>query len=697
MLHFSQNRPQSSVTFSHFNRKGWSLFACLGREVRIVALSVATLGTATPRLAAQTVRHAEGKDLAGTIEDVVLDEATAVASRTPLAADVAARQVVTLRRDDLAAAGITSINDILKLCAGVDVRQRGGFGVQTDVSIDGGTFDQITIMVNGVAITNPQTGHNAADFPVNLQDILAIEVLEGGASRVLGTQAFAGAINIVTRGTQLSDKGCPWDADLRLAGGSYGTVTTEGRAGWQTTLAPGHRFGTSLSGSYRRSDGAVTNGDFDGGKAFWQGTYTAPRLRLEAQFGITGQDFGANTFYSGAYPNQWEATRRYLTSLRGEWSGRIHITPQVSWMRNYDHYQLTRGTTAGENFNRTDVLTLGVGAWTKWALGRTALGVEWRRESLYSRNLGRPIDESEWISVPGQEGLKYNKHDGRHNLSLYAEHNVVLRDWTLSAGVMAVRNDAVDHSFRWYPGIDIAYRPGTHWRLYLSAGSAMRLPTFTDLYYKSPTQEGNVGLRPERSTNVRLGAAFSHKGLRADIRAFYNHGTDMIDWVMRSAEDKYHAANFQLDTYGIGATVVTDFESLVGKTSWFKRLRIDYTWLTQNRRDDQPYFKSNYAMEYLRHKFVVTLDHRIVSRLGASWTLRVQEREGAFLEYNNAVSTGVLKPYGTHAGLDLKLHWSHPHYSLFVEGSNLTGHRYYDLANVLQPGTTFVAGVSLRL
>ena len=82
------------------------------------------------------------------------------------------------------------MNDVLKLCAGVDVRQRGSFGMQTDISINGGTFDQILLLVNGFPISNPQTGHNAAEFPLNLSDIERIEVLEGAASRVFGTQAF---------------------------------------------------------------------------------------------------------------------------------------------------------------------------------------------------------------------------------------------------------------------------------------------------------------------------------------------------------------------------------------------------------------------------------------------------------------------------------------------------------------------------
>ncbi len=109
--------------------------------------------------------------------------------------------VTTLTRDDIAAAAVTTVNDLLKLAAGVDVRQRGAFGIQTDVSLDGGTFDQITILLNGVPLTNPQTGHLAADFPVGLDDIERVEILRGAAARVFGTQAFSGAINLVTSPT----------------------------------------------------------------------------------------------------------------------------------------------------------------------------------------------------------------------------------------------------------------------------------------------------------------------------------------------------------------------------------------------------------------------------------------------------------------------------------------------------------------
>jgi len=78
-------------------------------------------------------------------------------------------------------------------------------------------------------------------------------------------------------------------------------------------------------------------------------------------------------------------------SARAETKGRVHITPQASWLRNADHYQLTYGSVAGENFNRSDVYTAALGAWTEWAAGRTAeAGRAAASRARHSRRPGPP-------------------------------------------------------------------------------------------------------------------------------------------------------------------------------------------------------------------------------------------------------------------------------------------------------------------
>lgn len=213
---------RASLKFSHFSNKGYSLFSVLGRVVAIGALSVTTL----------TYAKAEGISVEGAKADSVfirggkayeLDGVTVTGSRAPMTVELSPKIVTVMTREDIQRSAAQTINDVLKLATGVDVRQRGGFGVQTDISINGGTFDQIAIFLNGVNISNPQTGHNASDFPVALADIDHVEIIEGASSRVFGTSAFNGAINIVTK------KASANGVEANVEAGSFGSLGAQGR------------------------------------------------------------------------------------------------------------------------------------------------------------------------------------------------------------------------------------------------------------------------------------------------------------------------------------------------------------------------------------------------------------------------------------------------------------------------------------
>ena len=192
---------RKALRFKHFSRKGYALFAVAGREVLIGTLSVATLSHAKAD-GISVITEATGDSLQRS--ELKLEEVVVTGSRAPLTLAESAKIVSVITREDIHRAAAESINDILKLAIGVDVRQRGGFGVQTDISVRGGNFDQITILLNGVNISSPHTGHLSADFPVSPEDIERIEVLEGPAARVYGTSAFNGVINIVTVSGQAS-------------------------------------------------------------------------------------------------------------------------------------------------------------------------------------------------------------------------------------------------------------------------------------------------------------------------------------------------------------------------------------------------------------------------------------------------------------------------------------------------------------
>lgn len=424
------NARPGALHFKHFTRRSYALFSCLGREVLICTLSVATLTNAKAEgISTKPVASALALDSLSR-EEVKLDEVLVTGSRAPLTALQSAKIVAVISRDDIQRAEAASVNDILKLVPGVDVRQRGGFGVQTDISINGGTFDQITILLNGMNISSAQTGHNAADFPVSLSDIERIEVLEGASARVFGSSAFSGAINIVTRQDAESN------VSVAAEGGSFGTFGGDA----SVNLATG-AVRQKLSGGYTQSDGGTENSDFRRRRAYYMGRWESRYVDLQWQGGFSSQDFGASTFYSAKYNNQFEATRRFLASAQAEikpWADdRFVLTPMVYWHKDVDHYQLIKGkegAAAGENYHRLDTYGGSLNAHATWLLGKTAAGVDVRREHILSTAYGDVQPEGKWVSISGTD-RKYNRLGERTNTSLFLEHNVIVGGFTLSAGL----------------------------------------------------------------------------------------------------------------------------------------------------------------------------------------------------------------------------------------------------------------------
>lgn len=605
-----------------------------------------------------------------------------IGTRVPLSPQHSVRMVQVLTRQQIAATAAQSVNDLLKLVAGVDVRQRGAYGVQTDIGVNGGTSDQLTVLLNGVNISNSHTGHLTMDLPVSVDDIERIEVLEGGASRVYGSSAFSGAINIVTRHSQDDNLG------VSLSGGSFGTAA----AGAHLNLGNRQVF-NRFSGGYARSDGGSDNSDFNKGNFFMNGGYNSSDVDIKWQAGVSTMNYGANTFYSAAYNNQYEDNRRYMAAISAETKGRVHLMPSLYWNRSLDHYLLFRDNpSAYENFHQLNVYGANLNAYVDWSLGKTAFGAEVRSEGILSNNLGKPMEESEYVKVPGHPS-HYTNSDNRTNISYFLEHDLLWDNVTVSLGLLANMNSALDYRFRLYPGVDISWRPAGGWKLYASFNQALRMPTFTDLYYKSPTINGNVGLKPEKSTDYTVGAQYSSPAFQAKVKAFYRRGTDMIDWVKFNAEDSYHSANFNLNNYGVELSSTVNFQEMWGANSFLKQLNVSYAYIYQSRRDDKTIYRSNYALDYLKNKLVVSLNHRVAGKLEAQWDVRVQHRNGAFELYTEGKPSGTLTPYGTVGLLDLKLQWVEKTYSLYVQGNNLTNHKYYDLGNVQQPGFWFMAGV----
>ena len=133
---------RKALRFRQFKRKGYALFACLGRVVIIGVLSVATLTSASAATDNSNTTDETG-DPQKIDKETTLDDVEVTGSCAPLALGQAVRMVTVLSREEIQAAPVQSINDLLKMAVGVDVRQRGPIGAQTDVSIRGGASTSV--------------------------------------------------------------------------------------------------------------------------------------------------------------------------------------------------------------------------------------------------------------------------------------------------------------------------------------------------------------------------------------------------------------------------------------------------------------------------------------------------------------------------------------------------------------------------
>ena len=670
MMYKPNFNQRKALRFHHFTRKGYALFACLGRVVTISVLSVATLTSASAAIDDKGMTETVTTNDDQTDKEATLDDVEVTGSRAPLALGQAVRMVTVLSREEIQAAPVQSINDLLKIAVGVDVRQRGPIGAQTDVSIRGGTSEQITILLNGINICDPQTGHNAFDLPCDISDIERIEVLEGPAGRVYGTSSLVGAINIVTRDVRSKM------AEVRVEGGSFGYLSAAGR------VAIGLH---SLSSNYTRSDGysrskaGSLNSDYSGGKVFYQGGYQCEGLLLNWSGGLSVKGFGSNTFYSAKFDEQYERTTKIYTALQGDLTiGKLHVRPAIYWNRSYDRFELIRGSEERVPFNyhRSDVFGINLNTYFDWQLGRTAMGAEFRNEDIVSTNLGEPLSDP---------FSHYKVGLNRSNLSFHLEHNILLKRFTLSAGFIAIKNTWNQMPFKLYPGIDASYRIGDHWKVYASYNSSLRMPSFTELYYSVGGHKADKYLKPEELHAVEGGVKYSNHWLTAQTSIFHHHARNIIDWVMdtRDPDAVWQSVNHtRVNTTGV--------ETNATLTAKRYTLNLAYCYLHQNK-DEQDFLQSQYSLEYLRHKVTASLRWSITDYLRLSISYRWQDRMGSYTTVD-----GEVRDYHPYSVVDARLDWHQDSYNVYLEGNNLTGHHYVDYGNVPQPGCWITAGYAKK-
>jgi len=568
-----------------------------------------------------------------------VEEVVVTGSRIGRTFSELSRQVTVIEGERLKDLPGASVPEILRLAAGADVRERTAEGVQADIALRAASYQQVLILVDGVRVNDPQTAHHNMDLPVPLEEIERIEVLHGHGSSAWGADAFGGVVNIITK---------------RPARRS---VAVEVRAAQDNTnafcVSAGEKIGRlsqRISVERRSSDGFAFDRDYRSVSVLSKSLVedTAGETGLTA--GFLDRDFGAFDFYTpGANLPSRESTRTYLASAeRSQNVGPAGIKAQAFLRRHCDRFVLdmTRPDFY-VNDHVTDHFGGMVQAEFRPATGlRMMAGSELAQDRIASDRIG---------------------DHGRATGAVFAECAASpLHNWDFIAGL---RMDESAWGRQFSPSGGLSWRAFPRMKLRASAGRSFRVPSFTELYYRDPLNEGNPALRPETAACYELGADLAPSPAAGIfVTAYARDQGGVIDWAGDSAAGPWHARNtgrvFVTGAELAARAAIGPVETVLG-SAWARAEREGEGWLK---------YGLSYAARTLSANLVFPSGLGTKCGLSASYRKRADGRE--------AILAGA------------RLSRRAGRFGFYVEAQNILDREYEDVTGVPGPGRWIGAGAS---
>ena len=550
--------------------------------------------------------------------------------------------VTVITKQQIQNSPATSIDELLQFYSGLDIKRRGSNGVQSDITIRGSSFEQVLVLVNGIRMNDSQTGHNTFNIPFDISSVERVEIIKGSSAKLYGQNVYAGVINIVTKSSSEEQ------VTIKAQGGDFKTYDLSASATFGS-----EKFTNLFSISNGASDGYRYNTDYQIRNFFYQNKLKLNEGSLSLQAGFSEKKFGANGFYASPTAiNQYEETQASVVSLQYQQKfNHLSVNSSVYWRRGQDMYLYTRQNPSyyrnmhiGNNVGGT------VNATYESSLGTTGIGVDYRKEYLVSSNLGdRERDVTQ----------------------VFFDHQFRFFNQKLEINPGASWANYSGGNF-FYPGMDAGFIFNPNHKVFGAISKGFRIPTFTDLYYTSPTEIGNPDLVPESAVSSELGYRFQNEKILAKISGFIRNTNNGIDWLKETPESPWKAEN-------VGEINLKGFETEFRHQLFpFLNYRLGYTYLDNQYKNEE---LSRYALQNLRHQFVAQLDVKFLKFFSNQLIYKYSERVNL----------------GSYNIVDEQINFRYKDLNFYVLINNLTNTKYTETNLVPMPGRWFHVGFTYQI
>ena len=607
----------------------------------LLLCATAALSQQTPTPSPQTPSPPQPASTTPAAKIIVLDSVQVTTTVEPLPFAESNRSVEELLPREMPIA-TDSVVDLLRTDPSLNVQARGAEGVQADLAIRGTTFEQSLVLVNGLRVNDPETGHLNLDIPVPLDAISRVDILHGSGSTFYGSDAIGGAVNLLT-----SAPAPGLSLIVRSGAGNYGSLENHLRASF--TAGP---FAEQITGSRDQSNGFIFDRNYASNAVTSESWLKTKPGTTDILLAASDRPYGANLFY-GPYPS-WERTKAWLGSIQQQLGSRTAAS--FGYVRHTDEFVLF---VAQPSIYENNHITSSYETALRRAdeLGRNttlSYGLEESGDTIHSNSL---------VQHARNQGAGYA------NLSLRS-----LRRFSLSLGAREEVLSSQGSVFS--PNVAAAFTLTKTIRLRGSAGHGFRQPTYVDLYYSDPTTIGNPALEPESSWSFEGGADWTPANgwLTLTAAGFRLNETNAIDYAKPlplTSGEQWQAVNVPtLDITGAEASARIRLAAR-------QQLQLSYT--ANHSGNLPPNYLSEYAFNYAAQNAIFAYTGsfgQVTAHTQVNIVQKTTQTAYPLWDIDLARNTGAVRPY-------LRL-------------LNISNTGYQEIPQVPMQGRTIMGGMQLN-
>jgi len=609
-----------------------------------------------------------------------LTDVVVTASMLPQQEKETGRNIISIKGASLQNLPISSIDELLKYLPGIETQQRGPSGSQSDIIIRGGTFQQVLVIIDGIRINDPLTGHFNGYIPLHPNDINRIEIIKGAAAAIYGSDAIGGVVNIITNGLQQKNNtslsvGSKWGSYQSRANNIWWGVQQKK---WKLSLATlqNKADGETLRGTTGYFNNAFYSANFH--YAFESG------WKLHLLHANDSRDFNAQNFYTTFKSDTASEIVKSNWTQLGLSKQYAHKTVKldIAYKNLADQFRFSPAGSFNENKTSLFVAQGSV-QHTLSANHQLVTGAQWMHKKINSNDRGNHELGHAGAFLTSTHKLQNN---------LFVNESVRI-DWDQSYGWVVI------------PQINGAWVKGNI-TTRASIGRGVRDADFTERYnnYNKPiVTSGSIGnpyLETEKSWSYEFGLDYRlGSNVKWATTLFYRDQKNLIDWtptafpMMPRQQNLVITGSYSLAT-NISAVQTKGIETDIAFNKvWGEKYEIScntgLVWLSSTSPDKTPSFYISSHAKFLWNEQIVFRANHLQLAVNSVYKVRNTQAASAI---NASLSENYFLVNSKFSYLTTKRKGN-----IFVEVSNLTNTKYSDLLGAIMPGRWICAGFQLNL